>query len=151
MNALKLLNELAWNKLRANSSMPDYAIPKPKFTDNSANALTKSIIAWIELNGYQAERINNTGRYVDNKKTVKNIMGQSITIGSGQYIPGTGTKGTADISATIKGKSIKIEVKYGKDRQSEAQKEYQASIERSGGVYFIAKDFESFYNFYQTI
>jgi hypothetical protein len=151
MNALKLLNELAWNKLRANSSMPDYAIPKPKFTDNSANALTKSIIAWIELNGYQAERINNTGRYVDNKKTVKNIMGQSITIGSGQYIPGTGTKGTADISATIKGKSIKIEVKYGKDRQSEAQKEYQATIERSGGVYFIAKDFESFYNFYQTI
>jgi len=151
MNALKLLNELAWNKLRANSSMPDYAIPKPKYTDNSANALTKSIIAWIELNGYQAERINNTGRYVDNKKTVKNIMGQSITIGSGQYIPGTGTKGTADISATIKGKSIKIEVKYGKDRQSEAQKEYQASIERSGGVYFIAKDFESFYNFYQTI
>ena len=151
MNALKLLNELAWNKLRANSSMPDYAIPKPKYTDNSANALTKSIIAWIELNGYQAERINNTGRYVDNKKTVKNIMGQSITIGSGQYIPGTGTKGTADISATIKGKSIKIEVKYGKDRQSEAQKEYQATIERSGGVYFIAKTFDDFYNFYQTI
>lgn len=151
MSALKLLNELAWNKIRANSSMPDYAIPKPKFTDNSANALTKSIIAWIELNGYQAERINNTGRYVDNKKTVKNIMGQSITIGSGQYIPGTGTKGTADISATIKGKSIKIEVKFGKDRQSEAQKEYQATIEKSGGVYFIAKDFESFYNFYLTI
>jgi hypothetical protein len=151
MSALKLLNELAWNKLRANSSMPDYAIPKPKFTDNSANALTKSIIAWIELNGYQAERINNTGRYVDNKKTVKNIMGQSITIGSGQYIPGTGTKGTADISATIKGKSIKIEVKYGKDRQSEAQKEYQVTIERSGGVYFIAKTFDDFYNFYQTI
>lgn len=151
MSALKLLNELAWNKLRANSSMPDYAIPKPKFTDNSANALTKSIIAWIELNGYQAERINNTGRYVDNKKTVKNIMGQSITIGSGQYIPGTGTKGTADISATIKGKSIKIEVKFGKDRQSEAQKEYQATIERSGGVYFIAKTFDDFYNFYFTI
>lgn len=151
MSALKLLNELAWNKIRANSSMPDYAIPKPKFTDNSANALTKSIIAWIEINGYQAERINNTGRYVDNKKTVKNIMGQSITIGSGQYIPGTGTKGTADISATIKGKSIKIEVKYGKDRQSEAQKEYQATIERSGGVYFIAKTFDDFYNFYLTI
>lgn len=131
--------------------MPDYAIPKPKYTDNSANNLTKSIIAWIELNGYQAERISSTGRYVDNKKTVKNIMGQSITIGSGQYIPGSGTKGTADISATIKGKSIKIEVKYGKDRQSDVQKQYQASIERSGGVYFIAKTFEEFYNFYLTI
>lgn len=156
MSALKLLNELAWNKLRANSSMPDYAIPKPKFTDNSANALTKSIIAWIELNGYQAERINNTGRYMDNKKTVKNIMGQSITIGSGQYIPGTGTKGTADISSTIPiningkkvGVSVKWEVKFGKDRQSDYQKEYQKNIERSGGYYFIVHTFEDFMNKY---
>ena len=101
--------------------------------------------------GYQAERISNTGRYIDNKKKFKNIQGQTMQVGSGQYIPGTGTNGTADISATIKGKSIKIEVKYGKDRQSEAQKEYQTTIERSGGVYYIAKDFESFYNFYQTL
>ena len=101
--------------------------------------------------GYQAERISNTGRYVDNKKTFKNIQGQQIQIGSGQYIPGTGTKGTADISATIKGKSVKIEVKYGKDRQSEAQKDYQSNIERSGGIYYIAKDFETFYNFFNTL
>ena len=101
--------------------------------------------------GYQAERISNTGRYIDSKKMVKDIQGQTKQIGSGQYIPGTGTNGTADISATIKGKSIKIEVKFGKDRQSEAQKEYQTTIERSGGVYYIAKDFESFYQFYQTL
>ncbi len=101
--------------------------------------------------GYQAERISNTGRYVDSKKMVKDIQGTTKQIGSGQYIPGTGTKGTADISATIKGKSVKIEVKFGKDRQSEAQKEYQSTIERSGGIYYIAKDFETFYNFYNTL
>ena len=142
---------MAFERLRAVSSMPAHCIPKPKFSDSSANNLTKSIIKYIELMGYQAERISNTGRYIDNKKLVKNIQGQTKQIGSGQYIPGTGTNGTADISATIKGKSIKIEVKYGKDRQSDAQKEYQQAIERSGGVYFIAKDFESFYNFFQTI
>lgn len=151
MKALQILNDMAFERLRAISSMPAHCIPKPKFSDNSANNLTKSIIKYIELMGYQAERISNTGRYIDSKKLVKNIQGQTKQIGSGQYIPGTGTNGTADISATIKGKSIKIEVKYGKDRQSDAQKKYQQAIERSGGVYFIAKDFESFYNFFQTI
>ena len=142
---------MAFERLRAVSSMPTHCIPKPKFSDSSANNLTKAIIKYIELMGYQAERISNTGRYIDNKKMVKDIQGQTKQIGSGQYIPGTGTNGTADISATIKGKSIKIEVKFGKDRQSDAQKEYQQNIERSGGVYYIAKDFESFYNFYQTL
>ena len=151
MKALQILNEMAFERLRAVSTMPPHCIPKPKFSDSSANNLTKAIIKYIELMGYQAERISNTGRYIDNKKKFKNIQGQTMQVGSGQYIPGTGTNGTADISATIKGKSIKIEVKFGKDRQSEAQKKYQATIERSGGVYYIAKDFESFYNFYQTL
>jgi len=151
MKALQILNEMAFERLKAISTMPAHCIPRPKFSDSSANNLTKAIIKYIELMGYQAERISNTGRYVDNTKKVKNIQGQSLQIGSGQYIPGTGTKGTADISATIKGKSVKIEVKFGKDRQSEAQKDYQSTIERSGGIYYIAKDFESFYNFFQTL
>jgi hypothetical protein len=151
MKALQILNEMAFERLKAISTMPAHCIPRPKFSDSSANNLTKAVIKYIELMGYQAERISNTGRYVDNTKKVKNIQGQCLQIGSGQYIPGTGTKGTADISATIKGKSVKIEVKFGKDRQSEAQKEYQSTIERSGGIYYIAKDFETFYNFFKKL
>ena len=151
MKPLAILNDLAFQELRKCSSMPLHAIPRPKYNDSSANALTKAIIKFIELQGYQAERISSTGRYIDTKRTKTNILGQTITIGSGRYIPGTSTNGTADISATIKGKSIKIEVKHGKDRQSEAQKQYQTSIERSGGVYFIAKNFDEFYNFFFTI
>lgn len=60
------------------------------------------------------------------------------------------TKGSADISATIAGRSVKIEVKIGPDRQSEAQRRYQAAIERAGGLYFIAKDFTSFVEWYNT-
>jgi hypothetical protein len=66
------------------------------------------------------------------------------TFTEGTWTKGTGTPGSADISATIYGRSVKIEVKIGKDRQSEAQKNYQAMIERSGGTYIIAKDFDSF-------
>jgi hypothetical protein len=129
--------------------MPQDYIAKRTYTDKTANGLTKCIIDWIKANGYQAERISNTGRYIDNSKIVTDSMGFQKKIGSGQYIKGTGTNGTADISATIKGRSIKLEVKIGADRQSEAQKKYQIDIERAGGIYIIVKDFDEFMNFYK--
>jgi hypothetical protein len=85
------------------------------------------------------------GRMLDNRKTYTDVIGRTKTIGSTKYIPTTGTKGSADISATINGRSVKIEVKYGKDRQLKDQKTYQEQVERAGGVYYIAKDFDSFY------
>lgn len=121
---------------------------KRKYSDKSANELTKSIIAYIRLRGEQAERISTTGRVIDGRKTYTDVLGHRRAIGGTKWIPGTGTAGSADISATIKGKSVKIEVKFGRDRQSEAQKRYQAEIEKAGGIYYIAKDFEGFYKWY---
>jgi hypothetical protein len=43
---------------------------------------------------------------------------------------------------------VKIEVKIGKDRQSEAQKRYQENIEKAGGIYYIAKNFDDFVEFF---
>lgn len=129
-------------------SFPDYARVTPNYTDKTANGLTKCIIHFIQLTGGQAERINCTGRAIDNRKTYTDTLGRCRTIGSVAYIKTTGQRGTADISATIKGKSVKIEVKIGNDRQSDAQKQYQKSIEASGGIYIIAKTFEQFYNWY---
>jgi hypothetical protein len=67
-----------------------------------------------------------------------------------KWIPGSGTKGTADISATIWGKSVKIEAKM-KDRQSEDQKKYQAQIERAGGLYWLVRSFKEFLTLYNQI
>jgi hypothetical protein len=151
MTPLQQLTELDWQTRCANTRMrPDY-VAKKKYLDKTANALTYAIISWINLNGYQAERISTTGRYVDNSKIVTDVLGNRKKIGSGKYIKGTGTNGSADISATIKGKSIKIEVKIGKDKQSEAQIKYQQMIEKAGGIYFIAKNFDEFYGFYITL
>ena len=151
MTPLQQLTELDWQIRCANTRMrPDYVV-KTKYSDKTANGLTKAIISWINLNGYQAERISTTGRYVDNSKIVTDVLGNRKKIGSGKYIKGTGTNGSADISATIKGKSIKIEVKIGKDKQSEAQIKYQQMIEKAGGIYFIAKNFDDFYGFYITL
>ena len=119
-------------------------IVKPTFRDDTANGLTKCIIAHIQLHGGQAERISTTGRPIDRRETFTDVLGRTRTIGSMKWIPGTSTRGSADISATIQGISVKIEVKIGRDRQSEAQKNYQKSIEQAGGEYFIARDFDEF-------
>lgn len=146
LNRLKAL-ALEQDKLKY-PSFPDKFRSIYKYTDKTANGLTRCITDWINFSGGQAERISSTGRVIDNRQTYTNAIGQVVTIGSTKYIPGTGTKGTADISATVNGRSVKIEVKIGKDRQSEAQKTYQAKIEAAGGVYIIAKDFGSFLEWY---
>jgi len=88
--------------------------------------------------------------YRDNKKQVTDCIGRTRTIGSGTWTHGSGTKGSADISATIKGRSVKIEIKWGKDRQSEAQKEYQLSIEKALGIYIVVKTFDEFISWYDN-
>jgi hypothetical protein len=121
-------------------SFPQHAIPNKTWSDNSANGLTKCVIDLINYEGYQAERISTQGTYVEGAK-IK--VGENERQLKGKYIPTQGTKGSADISATIKGRSVKIEIKQ-KDRQSEVQKQYQESIERAGGIYIIVRSFDEF-------
>ena len=133
-------------------SMPPAYIPLTKFTDKTANGLTKCVIAWINLHGGQAERINTTDRMIDKTKVVSDALGQKRMIGSVEWQKGTGTKGSADISSTIRmningrmiGVSVKWEVKIGKDRMSEHQKKYQLEIEGADGYYFVVKSFDDF-------
>jgi hypothetical protein len=148
------LKALELEILKAKSSMnPRYLEGLiTKWNDNSANTLTASIEFYINATGNQAERISNQGQYREGKK---------IQVGTGEiaytkqlpgkWTPGQGTKGTADISATINGKSVKIEVKYGRDVQSDAQKQYQQKIETAKGIYYIARDFDSFVEWYDKI
>jgi hypothetical protein len=100
----------------------------------TANELTRNILHFLILEGCQAERINNIARRIGNRFVKSNM-----------------TRGTADIHAIIKGKAIKIEVKIGKDKQSKYQKVYQQEVEKAGGIYYIAKDFDSFYEWYNKM
>jgi hypothetical protein len=148
-NSIKHLKQLEVQARAAKSpSMPIAYIIPTKYNDKTANGLTKAIIDWLNLNGCQGERINSTGRQIDNRKVVSDSMGFKKTIGSIKWIKGSGTNGTADISATIKARSVKIEIKIGLDRQSQAQKEYQKSVESAGGIYIVAKDFQGFYDWF---
>ena len=122
-------------------------IPLSNWKDDSANGITQCITAFLNFSGCQAERINTMGVYREGKKIQ---VAENTRQLKGTWTPSTSTKGSADISATIRGRSVKIEVKYGKDKQSEVQKRYQESIEQAGGTYYIAKDFDNFLLFYDN-
>lgn len=148
-SALRALNQLEMDRMRIKyPEIRQELLPPPGFKDNTANALTKSIIAFIRLNGGQAERISVTGRQIDKRQTYTDVMGHTRQIGQLKWIPTSGVRGSADISATIGGRSVKIEVKIGADRQRPDQKQYQQDIERAGGIYVIASTFGEFYRFY---
>lgn len=149
--AVKYLEDIANNAAREKYPMidPENLAPR-KFRDDSSNGLTKCITIFLQLKGWQAERIANMGRLMNTQHTFSDVVGRQRTIGQAKWVKGTGTNGTADISATIKGRSVKIEVKYGADRQSEAQKKYQRTIEMAGGLYYVARTFEGFLNWYNV-
>jgi len=107
----------------------------------SASAIEKNIISYIKSSGFQAEKRAVTGREIQGK----DVHTQMGTIrGKKVFIPSTGTKGSADISAVVYGISIFIEVKKGNDIQSPNQKKYEKSINDAGGFYFITKDEDDF-------
>ena len=127
--------------------------PTPSYTDKTSNGLTKCIVDFLNLSGHHAERINSMGFAKDNRRKVVDVVGQTRTIGDVTWIKGNTQKGTADISATIHGQSVKIEVKCeatGDRRQSEAQKKYQSQIENAGGKYIIARNFQDFFDFFNS-
>lgn len=143
MTNLQLLSELDLNEqIRLHPNRPETLRIRTRYSDSTANGLTKAIIRWIILHNGQAERISTMGRYIQGNEIQKGFYGATRT--KGKYIPGTGTKGSADISSVVNGKSWKIEVKIGRDKQSEHQRKYQADIERAGGVYTIVPDFDTF-------
>jgi hypothetical protein len=107
-----------------------------KFRDDNANGLTQCIVQYIVLSGGFATRINNQGTW--SKKL-------------NRFIPGTSRKGLSDVMATYKGLSLHIEVKIGKDRQSGAQKKVESEVTRSGGLYYLAKNFTDFKEWFDSI
>lgn len=123
----------------------DPLIPK----ESTSNGLTQLIIRWLTWSGHYANRISTQGQAQVHKIPRWNVgseqMQYSKTV---KWIKGSTKRGTPDISAIIFGRSVWIEVKVGKDRLSEEQKEQGAAIQEAGGAWFVARDMQSFVNFY---
>lgn len=131
------------------ANIPEHARPRMKFSDTTANELTSSILAYFHLakaRGVKcrAWRQPSEGRYLP-EKWETNSVGHRIQTAKGIFIPrDKNAKGAGDILAICSGKFLSIEVKIGKDRQSDIQSEFQSDIEDSGGKYFIVRNWDSF-------
>lgn len=102
--------------------------PKRRKNTSPTNKLTNDIRGFIARNGGFSLRCNVAGFYRED-------------IG---YIKSGSTIGTPDILAVVSGRFVGIEIKIGRDRQSDEQKSVQAGIEAAGGVYLLACGFEQF-------
>ena len=150
MTPLDHLRQLKLAKTReAYPNVPEYALPKIEYNERSTNGLTRCVLDFLNLSGDFCERTGNEGRVIDGRKTYTDVLGRQKTIGSVKRIKSSGTKGTSDLKAVISGRMVAIEIKYGADRQSQAQKDYQASVEKAGGTYWVVKNFNQFYELYQ--
>lgn len=101
---------------------------------STANGLTQFICNFINWSGYRATRINTMGRMV-----------------GGRWIHSTTRKGSADISSTIKGRSVMWEVKVGRDRPRPEQLAEQAKERAAGGIYEFVSTPEQFFAIFDTL
>lgn len=134
--AITALHSLIYRDYKARyPSMPDveiWAIVKgKKYQHRKANGLTKWIVDYINYSGGFATRQQSQGQF---------------NTALGKWTKSNVRKGVADITGVLCGKALNIEIKIGRDTQSEAQKKVQLQIERAGGLYFIAKDIVSSFN-----
>ena len=127
-DAVKDLERMADAEARRRHPTMPYLAPR-KFRDDSANSLTTCIVKYIELRGGFASRVSNQGTF--SRKLNK-------------YIPSTAKRGLPDIIATYQGLSLHVEVKAGRDRQSEHQKAVEFAVNGAGGRYFVAHNFTEF-------
>jgi hypothetical protein len=86
------------------------------------------------------------GRLVEGKEKHGNDI---VTIK--KYIPSTTRRGTSDISATIRGRSVMIEIKIGADRPSPYQLAEQIKERRAGGYYEFCSNPDDFFKLYDSI
>lgn len=135
--AVKELERLAMAEARClhPTMKPEHLAPRT-YRDDKANGLTTCITSYLRLKGAFCSRLNNTG-----------IFDKRLN----RYRPGTSRKGLPDILSTYKGKSLMIEVKAGKDRMSEHQERIRDEQNASGGLFYVARNFTDFKNWFDTI
>ena len=129
----------------------------PKVT--SSNGLSKAICNFMKWEGHHMERTNNMGRPIQKKVPKFSLISGKVEYLEGgiEWQKGTGIKGSSDLKGHISSAKHKfgipcyIEVKWNKDKQSMEQKEYQKTINNTKGIYYIAKDIDSFFSWYDQL
>jgi len=137
-----------WFKIKYPNAYKDGFYLEPKIPKvDTANGLTTFICNFLSWMNHRATRINVSGRLVDGVE--KQPSGAKV--GVKKWIPSSTRKGTADISATIKGRSVMIEIKVGRDKPRPDQLAEQIRERNAGGIYEFIGTPEQFFELYDRI
>lgn len=100
----------------------------------SANALTKNSLRVLSLKGYHVWRQNNGGVFDPKLK---------------RFRANSSTPGISDIIGFHKktGRFIACEIKAGKDRLSDEQKEFLKNVNNAGGIGMVVRTIDDLENF----
>ena len=134
-NALQQLAALKRaNSLKRYPVVTGYARLKERYDDTTANGLTKCIIDFIRFFSGFAKRIQSLGQYYN-----------------GSWAYGRARRGTANIQAVYNDQHLSIEIKVGRDRMSDAQKQMRREMECFRGMYVVARSFQGFFDWFTSI
>lgn len=127
-------------------NIPAHARPVLKYSDKDAGSLTTAVLSYLRnIKKCRVWRQPSEGRYIEGQ-SVTNVIGQTIQTRKGIFIPrDKHAIGIGDIAGVVPGgKAIFVEIKIGRDRQSEEQIEFENDIKRLGGIYVIARTWDGF-------
>ena len=137
-----------WQLKAYPASSKDFGVLPVKYPDvTKSNGLTTFVMNFIKWNGYRSTRINVSGRLIEQPEKQKS----GVILGTKKWMRSTTRKGTADISATILGKSVMLEIKCGYDKPREAQLEEQARERSAGGIYEFIYNPDQFLELYDKL
>ncbi len=137
MNALQHLNTLAdTRKAQRSPNFPPKYIPRSRYSDKDANGLTKCVVDYLTLSGHFATRLASTGTYRADLQT---------------FVSSQQRAGLPDVLAVVNGRALFVEVKAGKDRLSETQKQTHTALEQAGASVYIARDFQGFHDWFTDL
>jgi hypothetical protein len=136
-----------WQLKEYPASCKDFGWISPKYPDvRTSNGLTRMILYFLKWEGWRATRINTMGRLIDGPQK----QDSGISLITKKFIPSTTRKGTADISATIKGRSVMLEIKISGDTRRPEQLREQELERQAGGVYEFISDPDEFFIWYDS-
>ena len=97
--------------------------------------LTNLICLHAKLQGHQLKSTNNTGTPIVDRRTKKVTGWRRSAAGAGNVL---------DISGTIFGESVEIEIKIGSDKLSPAQYTHIMDVVQKGGVAIVVKNYDEY-------
>lgn len=157
-NAKRLRDILTAHQKAKFPNIPDHCLVVEVFPDVNEKGIKKNIKQWCAAMGFKYSNTDSAATASVKIETLKHASGQDIKKVSVNYKKSEFEVGHADIEISKNNRLWCIEIKAQnkrnkyKDRQSEAQKQWQIKSETVyGNAYYICRGMDDFFDLYDNV